>query len=59
MGKYQSFSYRLLYEMEPMFISFLHINNENSDRVVWEDANMSNGGSFVNKLLKILNMDLS
>ncbi len=53
MDNYQSFSYRLLYEMEPMFISSLHINNESSDRVVWENFGIADFRTLMNAVFKI------
>jgi hypothetical protein len=53
----QSFSYRLLYVMEPMFISSLHLNNENSDRVTWENAGIGNYSSLINMLFKLIKVD--
>ncbi len=54
MENYQSFSYRLLYEMEPTFLSSLHLNYDNSDKADWENAKTSNNASVMDRLLKLL-----
>ena len=59
MENYQSFSHRLLYEMEPMFISSLHLNNENSDRVVWENVSLGDYSSLLNTLLQLIKVKFS
>ncbi len=59
MNTYQSFSYRLLSEMDPTFLSSLHLSYENSDKVNLEYANTGINGSMMKKIIKILKMNLS
>ncbi len=54
----QTFSYRLLYEMEPMFIASLHLNNDNLERVAWENTKISDSGSLLGMLLNMLKMGM-
>lgn len=57
MENYHSYSHRLLYSIEPLYIASLHLLDEENEVVVWNETSSNDGNTLKNAFLKLLGMD--